>query len=100
MASPDRRSTLTRSSQKELEQALRESESRNRALLEQLVRAQEAERAHVARELHDATGQALTFLLVGLRTVLDATSLDAAKRQAKELHRIAGEALEEVQHLA
>jgi signal transduction histidine kinase len=84
----------------ELERALQESETRNRALLGQVINAQENERARVSRELHDAAGQSLSCLLLGLRAVLDATSLEAAKSHAQELHRIAGQTLDEVQRLA
>lgn len=34
-----------------------------------MIEVQEAERKHLARELHDETGQSLTALLVGLRTL-------------------------------
>jgi two-component system, NarL family, sensor histidine kinase DevS len=82
------------------ERLIQENAARNRALLGQVINAQETERARVARELHDATGQALTSILFGLRAVIDATSLEAARSHARNLHRLAGQALDDVQRLA
>ncbi len=51
---------------------LEEAQSRNilrGELLKRVVDAQEAERKRIARELHDATGQALTALGMGLRGI-------------------------------
>jgi signal transduction histidine kinase len=42
---------------------------RLQTLSRQLVEVQEIERRHIARELHDEAGQALTSLMVGLRLV-------------------------------
>jgi signal transduction histidine kinase len=48
------------------EKALRASEEQLRAYAQQLVAVQEAERAHIARDLHDEIGQMLT----GLKLIL------------------------------
>jgi len=69
-------------------------------LLEQVIAAQEEEQRRIARELHDETGQSLTSLLIGLRLLTEAPSLDAARRQAGDLHRIAASTLDEVHRLA
>jgi len=49
---------------------------------------------------HDETGQLLTSLLVGLRSVQDAGTLQAAQEGAAELRRIATRTLDEVRRLA
>jgi signal transduction histidine kinase len=69
-------------------------------LLEQVIAAQEEEQRRIARELHDETGQLLTSLLVGLRSVQDARTLQAAQAGAAELRRIATRTLDEVRRLA
>jgi signal transduction histidine kinase len=89
---------------------LEEKEIARQALLESLVEAQEEERRHLARELHDGAGQMLTNLLVrikllekkaaapdvqqGLGTLLDTVS--ETIEQMRELsHRLRPPALEE-----
>ena len=54
-------------------------------LLKRVVAAQEAERQRIARELHDATGQTLTALGMGLRAAI--TSLAQDPRKASEILR-------------
>jgi len=69
-------------------------------LLDQLIAAQEDEQRRIARELHDETGQSLTSILVGLRALEDAPSLDAARQQAADLRQVALRVLDEVRRLA
>jgi signal transduction histidine kinase len=89
------------------EEALRASEGRARALIEarrqllkKLMSAQEDERRRIAQDLHDEIGQALTSLLIGLRTVAEVPTLEAARGRTEDLRRITLSALEEVRRLA
>src|SRR5579871_271990 len=69
-------------------------------LLHRALQAQEDERRRIARELHDESGQLMTSLLVGLRSLSDARRLADAKEQAKRLREIASEAINEIGRLA
>jgi len=69
-------------------------------LLEQVTAAQEEEQRRLARELHDETGQSLTSLLVGLRTLADAPTLATVREQVSELRRVTARTLDEVRRLA
>jgi PAS domain S-box-containing protein len=69
-------------------------------LLEQVTAAQEEEQRRLARELHDETGQSLTSLLVGLRSLAEAPSLATVREQVSELRRVTARTLDEVRRLA
>lgn len=69
-----------------------------RQLSANLLDTQEAERRHLARELHDEVGQTLTatkILLEGLQHQLDATPVADLRHQTKRL----GDAIQCVNHL-
>jgi PAS domain S-box-containing protein len=69
-------------------------------LLEQVTTAQEEEQRRIARELHDETGQSLTSLLVRLRTLAEAPTLEAVREHVAELRRVTARTLDEVRRLA
>ncbi len=69
-------------------------------LLERVISAQEEERARLARELHDETGQALMALLVQLHSIARAPTLATAQAEAEKVRRIAAQALDDVRRLA
>ncbi len=74
---------------------------RLQALSRGLVEVQEAERANIARELHDETGQALSSLLLGLSMVeKDAQKPQAVISRVVQLQVIADEMLENLHRLA
>jgi PAS domain S-box-containing protein len=78
----------------------RYAEQTIRALLSDVLTAQEAERRRIARELHDETAQTLTSLLVGLRAVEESQDLGQALGAASTLRGLVSAALEGVQRMA
>jgi signal transduction histidine kinase len=70
-------------------------------LLKQIVSAQEAERQRIARELHDATGQSLTAIGLGLRGVSNTLRQDTDKAAGnlRQLEGLVARALDELQRL-
>ena len=78
----------------------RYAEETIRALLSDVITAQEEERRRIARELHDETAQILTSLLVGLKAVEESHSLARAQRAAGTLRTLVANALEGVQRMA
>jgi len=84
---------------KRAEAALREFADRLQTLSRRLLEVQEAERRHLARELHDEVGQSLT----GLRLLLDpgADSVtDAARIKLEQARGIVDEILERIRGLS
>lgn len=70
------------------------------ALLAQLFAAQEAERQHIARDLHDDVGQSLTSLQVGLRALEESPSLESARGMARQLREIGNRVHESIRLLS
>ena len=83
-----------------LDEAHRREELRGE-LLRRVVAAQEAERQRIARELHDATGQALTALGLGLRGVAATVRPDSeqAAQHLRRLETLSATTLDELRHL-
>jgi signal transduction histidine kinase/DNA-binding response OmpR family regulator len=71
------------------------------ALSRRHVEAQEAERAHIARELHDETGQALSAMLLGLSLFeREAGQPEAVVARANEMSDMVDEMLDNLHRLA
>ncbi|HVR02010.1 MAG TPA: PAS domain S-box protein [Polyangia bacterium] len=78
----------------------RHAEETIRALLNDVITAQEDERRRIARELHDETAQTLASLLVGLRSVEESPEIEQARKAAGTLRASVAAALEGVQRIA
>jgi signal transduction histidine kinase len=72
----------------------------SRDSVRRVVAAQELERKRLARELHDETGQALTSVLLGLKTVEDANDPAEMRSAAAELRELVVGTLQDVRRLA
>jgi signal transduction histidine kinase len=71
-----------------------------RDVLRRVVAAQEEERRRLARELHDETGQALTSILLGLRTVEEASDEHELHRAVETVRDLVRSTLQDVRRLA
>jgi signal transduction histidine kinase len=76
------------------------SERVARDTVRRVVEAQEVERARLARELHDETGQALTSILLGLKAIRGAPSPEAAEEAETAVRDLVVQALQDVRSLA
>jgi signal transduction histidine kinase len=76
------------------------SERVSRDAVRRVVEAQELERARLARELHDETGQALTSILLGLKSLEDRADTADSRTAVTELRDLVVSTLQDVRRLA
>jgi signal transduction histidine kinase len=76
------------------------SERIARDALRRVVDAQELERRRLARELHDETGQALTSILLGLKTLEETLETDESRAATARLRELVVATLQDVRRLA
>lgn len=69
-------------------------------LSRRLVEAQETERRHIARELHDQVGQALTAAQLNLQAMLQAGGHDALKPRLRDTLDVLARVLDQVRDLS
>ena len=76
------------------------SEQVSRDSVRRVVEAQELERARLARELHDETGQALTSILLGLKPLEQAAESAEAREAVASVRELVVSTLQDVRRLA
>jgi len=76
------------------------SERVSRDAVRRVVEAQELERARLARELHDETGQALTSILLGLKPLEQAAETDETLGAVASVRELVVSTLQDVRRLA
>ena len=83
-----------------LEIKLREKEAARELLLQSLVTAQEDERAHLARELHDQAGQSLTSLLIQLKAMENLCENEALEGNLHKMQDVVAETINRIRDLS
>jgi signal transduction histidine kinase len=68
--------------------------------LRRVVSAQELERQRLARELHDETGQALTSILLGVKSIEDAAGAEDVAAATSRVRDLVVSTLQDVRRLA
>jgi signal transduction histidine kinase len=76
------------------------SERVSRDAIRRVVEAQELERRRLARELHDETGQALTSILLELKSLEQAVASDEGRERAASVRDLVVSTLQDVRRLA
>jgi signal transduction histidine kinase len=79
---------------------LRQIANERSRLLAHMMEVQDTERRRLARDLHDEIGQSFTSLLVQLRVLEDALTLDDAKTQVRQLRELSSQIYDQIRGLA
>ena len=69
-------------------------------LLAHTFEIQDAERQRLARDLHDEIGQSFTSLMVQLRVLEDAATLELARRKPRNSETLSGQVYDQIRSLA
>jgi signal transduction histidine kinase len=85
---------------KQAEEKLQESNDKLQLLSRRLVKSQETERRHIARELHDEVGQTLTVAEMNLQVLMQSPGAAPLKGRLKESLQAVERVLEQVRDLS
>ncbi|MFC1936305.1 HAMP domain-containing protein [Chloroflexota bacterium] len=83
-----------------LQSKLLEQEAARQSLLEALVRAEEDERAKLARRLHDDAGQTLTSLLIRMKMLENSSSSEEYSQEVAKICSSFSQTIEKIQGIA
>ncbi len=89
-----------RAQRRRAEQSREEYSRKLKALSRRLVEAQETERRHIARELHDEIGQTLTLAQLNLQAVLTQPGTEAVRPRLQESLAAVERVLEQVHDIS
>lgn len=79
---------------------LKQKEELRQELIEKIIFTQEEERNRIARELHDKTGQTLTSLKIGLKSLETGLSSEDMKHRLENFRVLLNTSLEDIHNLA
>jgi PAS domain S-box-containing protein len=85
---------------RQADEKLKEYSRKLQVLSRRLVEAQETERRHIARELHDEIGQALTSAQINLQALLQSPDLKSMVPRLKESLDVVEQVLEQVHDIS
>jgi signal transduction histidine kinase len=71
-----------------------------RELMKKIITAQEEERQRISRELHDVTGQCLSSIKIGLKSIESCFSSPEAKLKLEEFRTLLNKSLDEIHTLS
>ncbi len=94
------REAVVRQERRRADRELREAKQRLQALSNRMLEIQENERRHLARELHDEIGQALTAVKLNLQALERRVDEGAARRLTREVTGLVGAVLDQVRALS
>ncbi len=79
---------------------LKQKEEARTHLLQKVIVAQEEERKRIARELHDETGQTLTSLMIGLKSLAENCPSAAQECRVEDMRAVVKTTIGEIHRLA
>jgi signal transduction histidine kinase len=87
---------------RKLESQLRERSHKLHAFAVELIRAEEEQRARIARELHDSLGQMMTAVNIGLEVLKESQGADEGQRRAQveDLRALAAQVMGEMRRIS